>query len=322
MPRLGTRKLYYLIKENMAESGIKLGRDALFDYLRREHLLIKPRKNYTRTTYSNHWLRKHPNLYLDKEVKRPEEVFVSDITYIKSREKTHYLSLVTDAFSRKIVGHHLSDDMSAENVNSESESDVGQPTISHASTEAINDSSSESGALVEEDSSPSVIKLVLIIVVFFGLLGATGFGGWKAYLAYIENSKAVDVSSLDQAEFGAVSTNLSGVNKDTTVEIATPDTTLPEPNFTVEVDYQVNPVGGPNNSEFSENSNTEDKPSNRGITQEQYENLLSKLEAYDSRIDKVLNNQSLLTQQINRSVSGITDSVGDSNGFFTKIDLR
>ena len=116
MPRLGTRKLYYLIKNDIALRGIKLGRDALFDYLRREGMLIKPKKNYTKTTYSNHWLRKHPNLYLDKEVTRPNEVYVSDITYIKSREKTHYLSLVTDAYSRKIVGHHLSDDMSAENV--------------------------------------------------------------------------------------------------------------------------------------------------------------------------------------------------------------
>lgn len=116
MPRLGTRKLHYLIKEDLELQGIKLGRDALFDYLRREHLLIRPRKNYTKTTDSNHWLRKHPNLYVNKVLCRPEEVYVSDITYVKSREATHYLSLVTDAYSRKIVGHHLSDDMSAENV--------------------------------------------------------------------------------------------------------------------------------------------------------------------------------------------------------------
>jgi putative transposase len=116
MPRLGTRKLYYLIKDEIALRGIKLGRDALFNYLRREYLLIRPKKNYTKTTYSKHWLRKHPNLYLGKEVTRPDEVYVSDITYIKSRERTHYLSLVTDAFSRKIVGHHLSDDISAESV--------------------------------------------------------------------------------------------------------------------------------------------------------------------------------------------------------------
>ena len=116
MPRLGTRKLYYLLKDEFVRQGIKVGRDALFDYLRAEHLLIKPKKNYTKTTDSKHWLRKYPNLLKDRKAVRPEEVFVSDITYIKSRERTHYLSLVTDAYSRKIMGYHLSDDMSAEHV--------------------------------------------------------------------------------------------------------------------------------------------------------------------------------------------------------------
>ena len=116
MPRLGTKKLYYLLKDEFVRQGIKVGRDALFDYLRAEHLLIKPKKNYTKTTDSKHWLRKYPNLLKDRKAVRPKEVFVSDITYIKSRERTHYLSLVTDAYSRKIMGYHLSDDMSAEHV--------------------------------------------------------------------------------------------------------------------------------------------------------------------------------------------------------------
>ncbi|WP_438425053.1 IS3 family transposase [Aquimarina macrocephali] len=116
MPRLGTRKLYYLLKVEISKLGIKMGRDALFNYLRSEHLLIRPKKNYTKTTNSKHWLRKHPNLMKDSKASRPEEFFVSDITYIKSRERTHYLSLVTDAYSRKIMGYQLSDDMSAENV--------------------------------------------------------------------------------------------------------------------------------------------------------------------------------------------------------------
>lgn len=116
MPRLGTRKLYYLLEERFKNHGIKIGRDALFNYLKREHLLIKPKKNYTKTTHSKHWLTKHPNLLKQCAPTKPEQVFVSDITYIKSREKTHYLSLVTDAFSRKIVGYKLSDNMSAENV--------------------------------------------------------------------------------------------------------------------------------------------------------------------------------------------------------------
>ncbi len=116
MPRLGTRKLYYLLKSDFDKEGIKVGRDALFDYLRREQLLIKPKKNYTKTTNSRHWLRKYPNLLKGRKAVRPQEVLVSDITYIKSRERTHYLSLVTDAFSRKIMGYHLSDDMAAEDV--------------------------------------------------------------------------------------------------------------------------------------------------------------------------------------------------------------
>jgi putative transposase len=116
MPKLGTRKLYYLLKSEFETRGIKIGRDALFDYLRSESMLIRPKKNYTRTTNSKHWLRKYPNLLKQGKAMEPEQFFVSDITYIKSRERTHYLSLVTDAYSRKIMGYHLSDDMSAHNV--------------------------------------------------------------------------------------------------------------------------------------------------------------------------------------------------------------
>ncbi len=116
MPRLGTRKLYYLLKNEFEKNTIKIGRDALFTHLRSESMLIKPKKNYTKTTNSKHWLRKYPNLMKQIKVSRPEEFFVSDITYIKSRERTHYLSLVTDAYSRKIMGYGLSDDMSADNV--------------------------------------------------------------------------------------------------------------------------------------------------------------------------------------------------------------
>lgn len=116
MPRIGTRKLYYLLRPEFEKQDIKIGRDALFQYLKKEHLLIKPKKNYTRTTNSKHWLKKYPNLLKQVVAQRPEHVFVSDITYIKSRERTHYLSLVTDAYSRKIVGYKLSDDMSSESV--------------------------------------------------------------------------------------------------------------------------------------------------------------------------------------------------------------
>ena len=116
MPRLGTRKLYYLLKSRFEERGIKIGRDAFFDYLRSENMLIKPKRSYIKTTNSKHWMKKYPNLLKDIKPVMPEQVFVSDITFIKSREKTHYLSLVTDAYSRKIMGYKLSDDMSTENI--------------------------------------------------------------------------------------------------------------------------------------------------------------------------------------------------------------
>jgi transposase InsO family protein len=111
MPRIGTRKLYYLLGNDLP-----VGRDKLFKLLRANNLLIKPKRSYTKTTLSKHWLHKHPNLLSETELTRPDQAYVSDITYIKSRERTHYLSLVTDAYSRKIVGYHLSDDMNTESV--------------------------------------------------------------------------------------------------------------------------------------------------------------------------------------------------------------
>ena len=96
--------------------NISYGRDRLFDILRANYMLIKPKKSYTKTTHSKHWLRKYPNLYNQQALTKPETCFVSDITYVKSNEGTHYLSLVTDAYSRKIMGYHLSKDMGSENV--------------------------------------------------------------------------------------------------------------------------------------------------------------------------------------------------------------
>ena len=113
MPRLGTRKLYHLLKPRLRCPDIKLGRDALFRLLRQHHLLIQPRRSFIKTTHSRHWMRKHPNLYKDEVLQRPEQAYVSDITYVRSDEGVHYLSLVTDAYSRKIMGHELSHEMKA-----------------------------------------------------------------------------------------------------------------------------------------------------------------------------------------------------------------
>lgn len=113
LPRIGTRKLYKLIKPAMDSEGIKAGRDRLFDVLRENGLLIKPRRQYIQTTNSKHWMRKYPNMIKEITVKRPEEVCVSDITYIKTEEGNCYLTMITDAFSRKIMGYNVSDSMSA-----------------------------------------------------------------------------------------------------------------------------------------------------------------------------------------------------------------
>ena len=116
MPRLGGRKLYILLKPKLDERGIKLGRDGFFDYLREHRLLVQPVKRYIKTTHSKHWMKKHPNRLEGQELKRAEQAFVSDITYVETDEGVHYLSLVTDAYSRKIMGHEVSDNMRAESV--------------------------------------------------------------------------------------------------------------------------------------------------------------------------------------------------------------
>lgn len=116
MPRLGTRKLYYLLNNQFKQRNLKVGRDKLFMFLRSEQMLIKPRKSYTRTTMSKHWLRKHPNLVKEQVFERAEQLWVSDITYIKTQAGNSYLSLVTDAISRKIMGYHLSDDLKTDGV--------------------------------------------------------------------------------------------------------------------------------------------------------------------------------------------------------------
>jgi len=113
MPRLGGRKLYYLLRERLEENGIKLGRDGFFTLLRQRRLLVPPKRSYIKTTHSKHWMRKHPNLLKELTVERVEQVFVADITYVESGEGVHYLSLVTDACSRKIMGWHLSREMKA-----------------------------------------------------------------------------------------------------------------------------------------------------------------------------------------------------------------
>lgn len=112
MPRLGTRKLYHLLEADFRSEGLKVGRDKLFTILRHNGLLAARRRKCTLTTNSKHWLRKYDNLVKDVVLERPEQVFVSDITYIPTEQGYSYLSLITDACSKKIMGYALSEDLS------------------------------------------------------------------------------------------------------------------------------------------------------------------------------------------------------------------
>ena len=113
MPRLGTRKLYYLLKESFRRDGIIIGRDRLFDLLRQEGLLIIKKKKHTRTTDSRHWMRKYPNLIKGVSLTHPEQLWVADITYVAFLDRYCYLHLITDAYSKRIMGYCVSETLAA-----------------------------------------------------------------------------------------------------------------------------------------------------------------------------------------------------------------
>lgn len=109
-PRLGTRKLHHLLRQR-PEPALHVGRDRLFSILRCARLLVMSKRAYHKTTQSHHRFYRHPNLLKAGEnqviASRPEQVWVADITYLPLRTGTAYVSLVTDAWSRKIVGYHV-----------------------------------------------------------------------------------------------------------------------------------------------------------------------------------------------------------------------
>lgn len=108
MPRLGGRKLFYLLNTPLMEHGIDIGRDKFFSILETFGLLVRIRKKRLPiTTDSNHPFYKYPNLIKNMEPLRPNQLWVSDITYISLTNKFCYLSLITDAYSHKIVGYCL-----------------------------------------------------------------------------------------------------------------------------------------------------------------------------------------------------------------------
>ncbi len=112
--RIGTRKLLIMMNVFMQQHAISLGRDAFFEMLRNQGLLIRKRKrSKPQTTFSNHWLRKYQNLIIGFVPTAPNQLWVSDITYIHLNDGFAYLSLITDAYSHKIVGFYLCENLSA-----------------------------------------------------------------------------------------------------------------------------------------------------------------------------------------------------------------
>jgi transposase InsO family protein len=112
MPKLGTRKLYHMLK--MELSMLKVGRDKLFRILKANHLLIKPKRSYHVTTDSHHRFRKHKNIVSNLDINRPEQIWVSDITYVGTRTNPSYLALITDAYSKKVMGYNVCESLAVD----------------------------------------------------------------------------------------------------------------------------------------------------------------------------------------------------------------
>jgi putative transposase len=108
---LGGKKLYYRLKPQMEAYGIKMGRDKFYVFLKHHRLLVPKTKTYHITTNSKHHFFKYSNLVKEKIPTRPEQLWVSDITYIKTEKGHNYLALVTDAYSKQIMGYKLSNHM-------------------------------------------------------------------------------------------------------------------------------------------------------------------------------------------------------------------
>lgn len=112
--KMGCRKIMVKLEAFMLDHQIKMGRDALFNLLAANQLLIRRRNRRVTTTFSSHWLRKYPNLIREFIAEGINQLWVSDITYWRFENKFLYISFVTDVFSHKIVGYHLSESLEAE----------------------------------------------------------------------------------------------------------------------------------------------------------------------------------------------------------------
>jgi len=113
-PRLGCKKLYKLLKQEIGKIDRNMGRDKFFDIIRRYGLLVRRRRKYVYTTNSYHRFKVYKNKLKDSNISGPNQGWVSDITYIRTRKDFVYLFLITDAFSRKIVGWSLRESLRIE----------------------------------------------------------------------------------------------------------------------------------------------------------------------------------------------------------------
>lgn len=113
MPKIGGKKMYHILKSELDQQGIKLGRDKFFDILRQTDMLVQRKKKYTITTNSRHWMKIYSNLVKELSITGAEQVWVSDITYLTADDGFYYLSLITDAYTKKIIGYKLSRSLDA-----------------------------------------------------------------------------------------------------------------------------------------------------------------------------------------------------------------
>lgn len=126
-PRMGGRKLLWKLGPELTQEGISLGRDRFFDLLRRYDLLVNPPRQQRRTTWSGIW--RSPNLLKDLPVIRVQQAWVGDITYLQTEAGYCYLCLLTDAFSRYIVGYDLSTSLAVEGARRALEMAIGQAIL-------------------------------------------------------------------------------------------------------------------------------------------------------------------------------------------------
>jgi len=110
---MGGRKLFEILQPFFLEHQIKMGRDAFFELLQASNLLVRHKKRKIYTTQSFHWYKKYPNKVKGIIPSRPNQIWVSDITYWKINCGYVYISLITDAYSRKIVGYHVAETLEA-----------------------------------------------------------------------------------------------------------------------------------------------------------------------------------------------------------------